>query len=168
MSPPLLFRPHVTELADAAHELVPTEVGWLAESDALAKTKHLAGEPGKRTYAVRRLCDLAQRPALLEITDAALADGSWALLVSMVAPSAEPLAALLSWSWPPDHEALRGRPSRSERLTELLRKTIDAAALALERRLDWSESAPPERLRPTEAARTEQARAELAQLGVEL
>jgi hypothetical protein len=63
----------VRELADAAHELVSTVVGWLAgwlaETDALAKTKHLAGEPGKRTYAMTTLIDLAQRPALPEITD---------------------------------------------------------------------------------------------------
>ncbi|MCV7377941.1 hypothetical protein BST11_21015 [Mycobacterium alsense] len=166
---PFLFRSRVTELADAAHELVSTVVGWCAETDALAKTKHLAAEPGKRTYAVRRLCDLAQRPALPEITDAALADGSWAAqLITMATPSARPLADLLSRSWPPNHEVLRGKRSRSERLTELLRNTVDRAALVLERRLDWAESAPPARLRPTEADRAAQARAELAAMGVEL
>lgn len=166
---PLAFRPHVIELADATHELVSTVVGWLAETDALARTRHLAAEPGSRRKAVRTLCDLAQRPALPEITDGMLTSGSWAaLLTSMAGPSVGPLAALLARSWPPDHEALRGRPSRSERLNELVRNTIDRAALALERRLDWAESAPPARLRPTEAERTEQARAELAAMGVVL
>ncbi|WP_067789029.1 hypothetical protein [Mycobacterium sp. 852014-52450_SCH5900713] len=166
---PLAFRPPVIELADAVHELVSAVVGWLAETDALAKTKHLAGEPSSRRKAVRTLCDLAQRPALPEITDDALTSGTWAAaLVSMAAPSTEPLAELLSRAWPPDHEALRGLPSRSERLNELLRNTIDRAALALERRLDWVESAPPAPARLTETARTEQARAELAAMGVEL
>ncbi|WP_374025608.1 hypothetical protein [Mycobacterium sp. HNNTM2301] len=166
---PLAFRPHVIELADATHELVSTVVGWLAETDALARTKHLAGEPGTRRKAVRTLCDLAQRPTLPDMTDDVLASGSWAaLLIEMAAPSAEPLAGLLARSWPPDHEALRGRPSRSERLNELLRNTIDRAALALERRLDWAQSAPTAPARPTDTERTEQARAELAAMGVKL
>jgi hypothetical protein len=166
---PLLFRSWVVELADAAHELVSTVVGWLAESDALAKTEHLADEPGKRRFAMTTLRDLAQRPALPEIADDMLLSGGWAAqLITMAAPSAEPLAALLARSWPPNAEALRGRLSRSERLNDLLRNTIDRAALALERRLDWAESAPSVRLRPTEAARTEQARAELAAMGVQL
>jgi hypothetical protein len=165
---PHLFRSRVLELADAAHELVSTVVGWLAEFDARAKTAHLAHDSGKRRDAMTTLVDLAQRPALPEITNAALADRSWAArLIEMAAPSTEPLAALLSRSWPPNAEALRGRPSRSERLTERLR-AVDRAALALQRRLDWAESLPPAPLRPTEAARTEQARAELAAMGVEL
>lgn len=166
---PLAFRPHVTELADAVHELVSTVAGWLAEPEAQRKTAHLAGDPSSRRKAVRTLCDLAQRPALPEITDGMLTSGSWAaLLVSMAGPSVDPLAELLSRAWPPDHEALRGRPSRSERLNELLRNMIDRAALALQRRLDWVESAPPAPARPTETDRTEQARAELAAMGVQL
>lgn len=165
---PLLFRSRVLELADATHELVSTVVGWLAEFDARAKTAHLAHDSGKRRYAMTTLIDLALRPALPEIADAALADGSWASrLIEMAAPSTEPLADLLSRSWPPNAEALRGRPSRSERLTERLR-AVDRAALALKRRLDWAESLPPARLQPSEAGRTEQARAELAAMGVEL
>lgn len=164
---PLAFRPHVIELADAVHELVSTVVGWLAETDARRKTAHLPNDADRRK-AMRTICDLAQRPALPEITDGMLTSGSWAaLLVSMAAPSAEPLAALLARSWPPDHEALRGRPSRSERLNDLLRTTIDRAALTLQRRLGRAESAPPAPLRPTEVDRTEQARAELAAMGVE-
>ena len=51
----------------------------------------------------------------------------------MAEPYSAPLAELLGRSYPPDADALRGQPSRSERLDRLLRETIDRAALSLER-----------------------------------
>ena len=70
---PLRLRRWVLDYADAAHEFVGTISGWLAEADALARTTHLADQPGARRYAVTTLVDLAQRPALPEITDAMMA-----------------------------------------------------------------------------------------------
>lgn len=151
-------------LAEAIHEAVGTIVGWLAERDAQAKTEHLKDDPGKRAYATRTLCDLAPRPPLPEIDNAALADGSWVgQLVALADGLDAPLADMLARSWPPGANELRGQTSRSERLDRLLWETIDRAALALERRLDRDEARPT----PTPAAPADP-RAELESLGVSL
>ena len=44
---PLLAGVWVEELVEATHELVSTVVGWLAKADAVAKTQHLACDPGQ-------------------------------------------------------------------------------------------------------------------------
>lgn len=161
----------VPTLAEAVHELVGVAVGWVAEADAYAKTAHLAAEPGKRRYAVTTYIDLAQRPALPEITDEALADGSWAAALTAMANDLDAaFSDLLSRAYPPGAPELRGQPSRSDRLVELLRRTIDRAALALERRIDRDERA--ERRQTAQTGQTAQtpddrARAELAALGID-
>ena len=161
---PLAFRNYVAELADAVHEAASTVVTWAAESSARRVTEHLAGEPGKRSYAVRKIVDLAQRPALPELTDNALNTGQWsARLVAMVEPTSVQLADLLARAFPPQDDRLRGQVSRSERVEKLLRETVDQAALSLGRRLDWAESQPAPR-----PAASADAIAELAELGVVL
>jgi hypothetical protein len=159
---PLVFRRWVIEFADAVHEAASTVVSWVAEIDARRVTEHLAAEPGKRTYAIRKIVDLAQRPALPELSDTALTTGRWpAGLVTMVEPVSVQLSDLLARAFPPNDDRLRGTVSRSELVVELLRETIDRAALALNRRLDWAESQPaPRRSAPADAI------AELADLGV--
>ncbi|MDY6869627.1 MAG: hypothetical protein SV966_03390 [Actinomycetota bacterium] len=123
------------------------------------KTAHLANEPGKRQYAVTKLCDPAPRPALPEITDAMILDGTWAEpLVAMAETVDAGLAALLARAHPPNANALRGQISRSERL---LYETLDRPALALVRRLDRDEAQPL-----TAPTTTTDPRAELAALGI--
>lgn len=164
---PLFARVWVVDVAEAVHELVGTVIGWTAEADALARTGHLADDPGKRTHAVKLYRDLAQRPALPDITDDMLISGSWAaVLVRLGRPHSGPLAELLTRSRPPNHEALRGQPSRSERLETLLRQTVDRVARSLQHYVERRESERPKRAR----AQTdeEQARRELAALGVHL
>lgn len=149
-------------LAEAVHELVHELVGWVAERDARAKTAHLKDEPGKRHYAMTTLVDLAQRPALPEITSAALEDGSWAgQLIALADDIDAPFAAMLAQAYPPGAPGLRGRESRSEQLARLLSRTLDSAALALERRLDRDARADHRPVPPTDP------RAELAALGVQ-
>ncbi|MFA1701650.1 hypothetical protein ACDT10_01900 [Mycobacterium intracellulare] len=156
----------VPALAEAVHELVGTGVGWVAEADARRKTAHLADEPGKRRYAMQTLIDLAKRPALPEVTDNALADGSWAdQLIGMTEGIDAAFSALLARSYPPGAAELRGQTSRSERLDALLRRTIDRAAVALERRLDRDEH--HRRPDPDDRAPDERARAALAAMGVQ-
>lgn len=151
-------------LAEAVHELVGVIVGWLAEADARAKTAHLAAEPGKRKYAMTTLIDLAQRPALPEVTDATLEDGCWAAaLIAMAETVDTAFSHLLACAWPPGAAGLRGRASRSEQLARLLGRTLDRAALELERRLDRDEQADH---RQTTQTADERARAELAALGI--
>lgn len=151
-------------LAEAVHELVSTVVGWLAEADARRKTAHLAAELGKRRYAMQKLIDLAQRPALPEVTDAMLTDGSWASALTALADGIDAaFSDLLACAWPPGAAGLRGRDSRSEQLARLLGRTIDHAALELEHRLDRDEQADH---RQTTQTADERARAELAALGV--
>ncbi len=161
---PLAFRHYVGELADAVHEAASTAVVWAAEESARKVTQHLAGDPGKRSYAIRKIVDLAQRPTLPELTDNALNTGRWsAALVSMVEPTSAQLSDLLGRAFPPKDDRLRGQVSRSERVEELLRETVDRAALSLGRRLDWAESQPtPRQSSPADAI------AELAELGVVL
>lgn len=153
----------VPTLAEAVHEAVGIVVGWVAERDALAKTAHLAAEPGKRRAAITTLVDLAQRPALPEITDDMLAAGTWAAaLTAMAAEVDAAFSDLLARAYPPGASELRGQTSRSDRLVALLRRTIDHAALALERRLDRDERA--DYSHPVQS--TTDPRAELAALGI--
>ncbi|MCV7218503.1 hypothetical protein H7J51_24900 [Mycobacterium crocinum] len=134
---PLQFRRQVLAYADAAHEAVGTVTGWVAERDARRRTEHLAGDEGKRKYAITTLVDLAPRPALPDITDEMLADGSWvAALTEMAEPVDGALSDLLAHAFPPGAPALRGQLSRSDRLESLLRETVDRAALTLERALN--------------------------------
>ncbi|MGV0648759.1 hypothetical protein ABVK35_10245 [Mycobacterium kansasii] len=157
----------VVWLAEAVHEAVGVVVGWVAEADARRRTAHLADEPGKRRYAMTTLVDLAQRPALPEITDAGLETGSWASqLVALTDGIDAPFAALLARAFPPGAPGLRGQPSRSEQLARLLGRTLDRAALELERRLDRDAYADHAQTTPTQTE-TDRARAELAALGVQ-
>lgn len=150
-------------LAEAVHEAVHEVVAWVAERDARAKTAHLKDEPGKRRYAMTTLVDLAQRPALPEITSAALEDATWAgQLIALAETVDAPFAAMLAQAYPPGAPGLRGRESRSEQLARLLSRTLDSAALALERRLDRDARAEH---RP--ATTPADPRAALAALGVQ-
>ena len=84
-------------------------------------------------FAIRKLCHLAERPTLPEISDDMLVSGEWAAtLVNLVSPYADELADLLGAAWPPGHDALRGQRSASERVEAALR-VIDAADLSLQR-----------------------------------
>lgn len=153
-------------LVEEVHELVGVVVGWVAEADARRKTAHLADEPGKRKFAMTTLIDLAKRPALPEVTDKALADGSWAdQLIAMTDGVDAAFSDLLRHSYAPGAMELRGQSSRSERLDALLRRTIDRAAVALERRLDRDEH--HRRPDPDDRTPDERARAELAAMGVQ-
>lgn len=157
----------VPVLAEATHELVGTAVGWLAEVDARARTAHLADDPGKRRYAVKTLVDLAQRPPLPGIPDAAVEDGSWPdLLVSMTDGIDAEFSRLLAHAFPPGAAALRGQQSRSEHLAALLSRTLDSAAGALERRLTRDERGANDRPHP--APDPSDAADELRKLGVPL
>lgn len=161
---PLQVRRQVLAYADVAHEAAGTVIGWVAERDARRRTEHLADDEGKRRYAMTTLIDLAQRPALPEITDAMIADGSWAAaLVEMVEPINGALSGLLASAFPPGAPPLRGQPSRSDRLDRLLRETVDRAALSLERALN----AAAEKQTAAPSAKSDP-RDELAALGVEV
>jgi len=163
LSSPVQVRRQVLAYADAAHEAAGTVTGWLAEVDARRRTEHLAGDEGKRRYAMTTLIDLAPRPALPEIADEMIADGSWvAALVEMVEPLDAALRDLLAHAFPPGAPALRGQLSRSDRLESLLRETVDRAALALERAIDALPKLPPS------PSTKPDPRAELAALGIEV
>lgn len=158
----------VSDLAEATHEAVSVIVGWLAEVDAKRKTEHLAAEPARRRNAITRLVDLTPRPPLPEISEDDLRTGAWvAVLTALVQPYTAPLAELLARAHPPDAEALRGTPSRSQRLERLLAETVDRRALSLERFID--RAAATRRHRPADPAeaKRDQARRELAELGVQ-
>lgn len=163
-SMPLQLRRQVLAYADAAHEAAGTATGWVAERDARRRTAHLAHDEGKRRYAMTTLIDLAPRPALPEITDEMIADGSWAAaLIEMVEPVDAALSDLLAKAFPPGAPALRGQPSRSDKLDRLLRETVDRAALSLERAL----AAAAEKQTAVPTAKPDP-RAELAVLGIEV
>lgn len=150
----------VRSLAESTHELVSTVVAWCAESDALARTRHLADEPGKRRYAVTTLCDLAQRPVLPEITDAMLRDGSWAAVLAAMADDIDaPFSALLGKSHPSNAAELRGQQSRTDRLIRLLRETFDHPVALLDKHMTSAAAAAPQ-------ATTTDPRAALAEMGV--
>jgi hypothetical protein len=161
---PLLLRRPLLAYADAAHEFAGTVTGWAAERDARRRTEHLADDPGKRRYAITTLVDLAPRPALPEISDAMILDGSWATaLVEMAEPVDAALSDLLAQAFPPGAPALRGQLSRSEKLEHLLRETVDRAALSLERAL----AAAAEKQTAAPIAKPDP-RAALSALGIEV
>lgn len=161
---PVRVRRQALAFADAAHEAAGTVTGWLAEVDARRRTEHLADDEGKRKYAMTTLIDLAPRPALPEIADEMIADGSWvAALVEMVEPQDAALRDLLAHAFPPGAPPLRGQLSRSDRLERLLRETVDRAALSLLRALD----AAAERQTTAPTAKPDP-RAELEAMGVRL
>ncbi|MGV0045513.1 hypothetical protein ACRU13_12225 [Mycobacterium colombiense] len=160
---PAQVRRQVLAYADAAHEAAGTVTGWLAEVDAHRRTGHLADDEGKRKYAMTTLIDLAPRPALPEIADEMIADGSWvAALAEMVEPLDAALRDLLAHAFPPGAPPLRGQLSRSERLERLLRETVDRAALSLQRALDVAHDR-----RPAPTTKPDP-RAELAALGIDI
>ncbi|KZS70062.1 hypothetical protein A4G26_25820 [Mycobacterium kansasii] len=164
LASPLRLRRQVLNLADAVHEFAGTATRWDAERDARQRTEHLADDPAARRWAMTTICDLAPRPALPEITDEMIADGTWAAaLVEMVTSVDRPLADLLARAFPPGAPALRGQPSRSDRLDNLLRETVDRAALSLERALDTAEK----QTAVLTAAKPDP-RAELSALGIEV
>lgn len=161
---PMVARP-VRALAESTHELVGTVVGWLAEVDAQARTRHLADKPGERRYAIRTLVDLAQRPALVDVTDQALADGSWAAALAAMADDCDArFSALLDKAYGSNAGELRGQRSRTERLVALLRETLDQPAAALDKRITHAEAEPPQ----ANTTSADRARAELESLGVTL
>ncbi|WP_237394163.1 hypothetical protein [Mycobacterium paraintracellulare] len=152
-------------LAEAVHELVGVVIGWVAQRDARARTSHLKDDPGRRQAAMTLICDLAKRPELPEVTVDMLADGSWSAALIAMADSVDvELADLLARAYPPNAAGLRGQVSRSERLHELLRRTLDRAAVAMEQRLDRDEHNRP--ASADHRTPDERARAELAALGV--
>ncbi|TXH21489.1 MAG: hypothetical protein E6R06_19745 [Mycobacterium sp.] len=154
-------------LAAAVHELVGTVVGWLAEAQAQKKAANVA--PGARDRSIRLMVDLAERPKLPEITDDALASGSWATaLVEMARPYSDPLAKHLGRAKPPGV----AEPNRSaSELLEAALREVDHAALELTQRLKWN-AVCVEEYAKVQALRAErdpkaQARAELAQMGID-
>ncbi|KKF01583.1 hypothetical protein EUA04_13330 [Mycolicibacterium obuense] len=152
-------------VAETVHELVGVVVGMVAETDARHRTAHLASEPGQRRSAMTMLVDLAPRPALPEITDKMLKTGTWAAALTAMAEVVDPaFSELLARSHPPGAPPLRGQPSRSDLLARLLARTIDRAALALERRLDRDDHTDHS---TTGKDQSDCARAKLAALGID-
>jgi hypothetical protein len=146
----------VDDVALAVHGVVHAAVGVLAEADARRRTRHLAADD--RGRSIRALVDLAERPELPDITDAALADGSWAAALTALA---EPYSADLS--------GLLGRaasPAVSDRIVAALRE-VDAAAHELDCRLTRNEAArATKRAKAAIPTNADRARAELAALGI--
>lgn len=169
-SPSAMFSARVADLADAIHgELIGGAVGWLAELDAKQRTERMAADSARRAAAIRLLVDLAPRPPAPEVTPENLASGRWSnTLVEMAQPYTAPLADLLGRSYAPNHPALRGSMSRSERLCDLLRE-VDSAARQLELRIETAERAkPPTSRTPHDQTRSaDVARAELRKMGIE-
>jgi hypothetical protein len=167
---PASHRAQVEDVADAVHALVSAVVGFIAEHDGRAKVQHLANRPDDRSKALRTIADLAPRPAAPVINGAtAFRKGTWAaLLVELARPFSVPLADALAAALPPEHTALNGAPSTSERLVNELRELDRAAKLlerSLERRAFFHRECPPPP--PEVDRRTAEARATLAALGVE-
>lgn len=124
---PVVLRADIEAVADAVHELLSVVVGMIAAD------RHASEDSRARTR--QAAADLAVRPAAPAITDAALVSGSWAVaLMDWVEPYAGDLAALLARALPPDHPALRGDPSASDRVVKALR-VLDGAVLDLARRI---------------------------------
>ncbi|MDP7727625.1 hypothetical protein [Mycobacterium sp. TY813] len=161
---PARFKLPVAWLAEDTHELVGTVVGWVAEAEARRRTQHLKDEPGKRRYAMTTFIDLQPRPALPDIAAKALASGAWAgQLIAMADDIDAAFSELLGRSYAPGADGLRGQASRSEQLARLLGRTIDRAALELQRRLDRADADTPAKPDQTDDDR----RAALAALGVQ-
>lgn len=124
---PLAMRAEVDNIADAAHEVLSTVVGILAESSRLD-----ASATARTMQAVR---DLAQRPTEPILTDEQIASGAWAAqLISHVAPHSDDLAGYLGRALPPGHPRLLNNLSASERIEAALR-VLDLAAHDLQQRI---------------------------------
>lgn len=149
----------IDDLALAVHGVTHAVVGFLQESSAEQKTRHLTGDQRARARAVIRT--LATRPELPEFDRTDAHSGAWVTaLVDLCAPFSADLADLLGRAKTTD---------LSDRLVKELRE-VDRAAHALQRRLDRDAAMRANRAArpapaPTEA---EHARAELARLGVTL
>lgn len=119
---PRVMRRDIEAVVDAIHEVMSVVVAMLAESRSV--------DPN---LTRRLVADLTVRPRLPEITDEQIVSGSWVhTLTVWVEPYAGDLAALLGRALPPEHKALKGGPSASERLERALR-VLDSAVLDLER-----------------------------------
>lgn len=152
---PLSYGRCVDDIADAVHALVHEAVSLLARADAERRTRHLGVD--ERGRSIRAIVDLTPRPALPDITDAMLADGSWAAVLTALAdPYSAELADLLGRA---------ATTAVSDRLLAALRD-VDRAALTLARRLDRGTQAPA--TTPPPPTETDRARAELESLGVTL
>jgi hypothetical protein len=158
---PVILRSRVADFVAVVGQLVGTVSTWLAEVDAREMTTHLGG--GQREDAVRKIVGLLAKPQMPEVSDAGLASGAWvADCVEVVLPISAEFAALLERSHRPNADALRGVLSRSERLEELLRTTLDRGAAELSKRIDVAES------QSVSVSAQADVRAELAELGVNL
>jgi hypothetical protein len=159
----------VSSYVESLHTAVSTIVSWIAEREGREKTRHL--EPSERRFAVQSYVDLARRPPLPDITAEALIAGTWPRLISkMTKPVDEGLAHLLAISHPPGAFALRGKQSRSELLADLLREHVDIAGQRLDRAVDNAIRADKRGsyVRPNQPKSSDELRAELAAMGVEL
>lgn len=124
---PVVLRVDVEAVADSVHELLSVVVGLIAAD------RHASED--SRTRTRQAAADLAVRPQAPTITDAAIISGSWVVaLAAWVEPYAGDLAALLGRALPPDHPALRGDPSASDRVVKALH-VLDSAVLDLARRI---------------------------------
>jgi hypothetical protein len=162
--------PEIEELAEAVGEVMHVVAGLLAERDAWRKVREANIPLSRRAPAVRMIIDLAKRPPPPRPTEAGVASGAWVVTMARhVKPFSSDLADLLGHAWPPGADALRGAPSVSERVEKALR-IVDAAALRLQRRLDRAAQTDSDRSthQATDTDPAEQARRELAALGIEL
>ncbi|SIJ61775.1 Uncharacterised protein [Mycobacteroides abscessus subsp. bolletii] len=152
---PLSYARCVDDLTEAVHTFVHDVVGLLARADAERRTRHIGID--QRGRSIQALVDLTVRPRQPVITDKALIDGTWAVvLVELTEPYSSDLATLLGNA---------ATTAVSDRIIAGLR-AVDATAAVLQRRLEniprSSADAPPV---PTEADR---ARAELEEMGISL
>jgi len=152
---PRTYLRYAEDLVDAAGELIFVASGLLAEAKAQSQTRHLTLEERGRAMAAVRA--LAQRPTLPEIDAEAVTEGRWGhRLAAAAATYDRDLSRLLA-------NALTG--AVSDRLLRAL-AGVDHAARALENRLDRDDH--PRTKAVTTTSRADQARAELATLGVEI
>jgi len=158
-----LVPPQVTELGSATHALVCAVVGLLGEESSAAQVRHL--RPADQQRARRLLSELTARPPEPVIECGEVDVGSWgSVLADMARPYSGPLAELLGRSLPPEHDELYGAAAVSDRLVEVLRDTIDPAALRFERWIHSREIRQPRKTPDPAAA----ARAALHELGVNI
>ncbi|WP_409437222.1 hypothetical protein [Mycobacterium sp. SMC-14] len=151
MARPAALGREVDALTLAVHGLMHAVVGLLAEADAQRRTRHLGVD--QRGRSIRALVDLAERPSLPEITDDMIGGGTWpATLILLADPYTADLSALLG-------NALTS--AVSDRVLAPLRE-VDAAATSFARRLDRQRP----RVEQPKMTKADQARAELAALGV--
>ncbi|WHU48664.1 hypothetical protein QNM97_06630 [Gordonia sp. L191] len=130
--------PAVRELGAAVGSVVAGIAKLIAQRDAAARTRGLPVE--QRGGAQHALVTLAGRPADPELTTTDVASGQWVgVLVEHARTYDERLSDLLGRAHPPSASALRGRPSISERVEDLVRE-LDGAASELSKRIDSGES----------------------------